>query len=230
MAMSFQRKILVDGDLLRDQDRTQWQNVTVAILTRLWQSSTGHAVISEILASDKIVKIVPWYASDKDATSDPRDLKAAYYPGRPVRGGDGIPIPSKGLGTGTGSDVRLAYTPWRWAPFHRPIILLHEMVHASEEQRGVIFCNAMKNSGFDSVAEFEAIVVENICRSEFGVFIRENHHGFEPIQGDLMVGSWKEMKVRLDSFRARMPHLTQVLSRIDVPFNPLRPGALGAPK
>ena len=230
MSMSYRGKLLVDGDILQDRDRTQWQQQTITALNGLWSSSTGRVVINEILASPKTVKIVPWYDQQKNATAQARNYRAAYYKERPLRAADyGGSNPAWGQGTGTGSDVRLNYTPWRWAAFHRPIILLHEMVHATEQQRGVIFCNAMQKSCFDTVAEFDAIVVENICRSEFRVAIRKNHHSFDPLVGDLMVGSWKEMQVRLDSFRARMPHLTQALAGIDVPFNPLRHGARGAP-
>jgi hypothetical protein len=149
------------------------------MLNRLWGSRTGGIVIKEILASPRVVKIVPWYDTNdrKNAVAVPRNYRAAYYKDRPLRGADdGQTDPGSGTGTGEGSDVRLEYTPWRFTPFHRSILLLHEMVHATEQQRGVLYCNDMQKSGFDTVAEFDAIVVENICRSEFGVFIRRNHH------------------------------------------------------
>jgi hypothetical protein len=82
---------------------------------------------------------------------------------------------------------------------------------------------------FDTVAEFDAIVVENVYRSELGIFIRKDHHDFKRLVGDKMLPTAAEMKARLNSFRARMAHLTEALSYIDVPFNPLRPGARGAP-
>jgi len=232
MPMSFQGKILVDGDLLRDPDRTPWLTQTIAMLNRLWGSRTGGIVIREILASSKVVKIVPYYDTTdiKNAVAVPRDYPAAYHKDSPLRRADDARVIPGWGGTGGGSDVRLEYTPWRFTAFHRPILLLHEMVHATEQQRGVLYCNDMQKSGFDTVAEFDAIVVENICRSEFGVFIRRNHHSYDPLEGELMVGSWEEMKRRLDSFRARMPHMTHALARVDVPFNPLRPGARGAPR
>ena len=202
----------------------------LADLNKLWRSKTGRVVLNQLGSSGNLVKIVPFYSQEKNATAAPRNYRDAYYKDRPLRSAaHGESNPAWGMSTGRGSAVRLNYTPWRWADFHRPVILIHEMEHAAEQQLGVIFMNPVTSACFDTVAEFDAIVVENICRSELGVFIRADHHSFNKLVGDWMLPDIQELRARLDSFRARMPHLTQALAGIDVPFNPLRHGARGAP-
>lgn len=227
MAKTYQSKIVFDSDLLQGGDKTSWEDGVEKSLDTLWSSLTGRAVLNQIIASDKAVKIVPYYGSEQNASAQPRDHNASYYKDRPVRDGSGNLIAGGGAGTGQGSDVRMNYTPWRFSTSLRCIVLIHELAHAAEMQRGVLFGNAMQWH-FDSAAEFDAIVVENIYRSEKSQIIRESHHGVNALPGTRMIPHGGELKARLDSFRARMPGLTAALAGIAVPFNPLRPGAQGS--
>lgn len=81
---------------------------------------------------------------------------------------------------------------------------------------------------FDTVAEFDAICVENIIRSELGLYLRKDHHGNQKLHGVRMLTQEGELKARIESVKARMPHLTHALANVRVPFNPLRPGNPGA--
>ena len=228
MPHTFMGKVQFDADMLTNDDRFQWEQTVGATLNRIWESYTGRNVLEELGLSPKIVKIVPYYDTVKDpinATSQARNERDSYYPERPLRSAvDGSLEPGAGVGTGRGSAVRLNYTPWRFPKALQPVVLLHEMVHSAEQQRGVIFNMTVHSACFDTVAEFDAIVVENIYRSEIGMELAKDHHRQYPMTGNRMLPQEGELGARLDSFRARMPHLTQALAQVRVGFNPLRPG------
>jgi len=230
MPHSFMGKVQFDADLLTNDDRFQWEQSVAATLNKVWESYTGRNLLDVMGQSHKIVKIVPFYKDKVNASAKARSPKDAYYPERPLRRADnGHLYAGSGTGTGRGSDVRLNFTPWRYPRTVAPSKLIHEMTHAAEMQRGVIFMNTVHSACFDTVAEFDAIVVENIYRSEThlsgeNLFIRKDHHGTHPLHGNRMLPQEGELGARLDSFRARMPQLTQALAQVRVAFNPLRPG------
>jgi hypothetical protein len=225
MPHTFMNKVQFDADVLKNEVRFEWEQTVAATLNKLWASSAGRDVVNELGLSPKIVRIMPYYDTNVNATAEPLNDQDAYYPGRPLRRGDnGRLDPGAGFGTGRGSDVRLNYTPWRFSKALQPVVLIHEMVHAAEQQRGVSYLNTVHSACFDTVGEFDAIVVENIYRSEIGMELAKDHHRKYPMSGNRMLPQEGELKARLESFRARMPHLTRALAQIRVNFNPLRPG------
>jgi hypothetical protein len=227
MTHNFKDKVQFDADLLKNQDSFEWEQTVAATLNRLWASYTGRNVLDELGLSPNIVKIVPYYdlRDPMNANSEPRNDQDAYYPGRPLRSArTGHLDPGAGVGTGRGSAVRLNYSPWRFPKTLQPVVLVHEMVHAAEQQRGMVFMNTVHSACFDTVAEFDAIVVENIYRSEIGMELAKDHHRRYPMAGNRMLPQEGELRARLESFRARMPHLTRALAQVQVRFNPLRTG------
>ncbi|BCW87956.1 hypothetical protein sos41_10930 [Alphaproteobacteria bacterium SO-S41] len=227
MSKSYQGRILYTADLLVGSDRSGWDASVKKSLDQMWAAASGRALINDIVAAPKKVKIVPYYSTDINAATIPRSITHGTYKHRPVRGGTGVHNPSWARGTGRGTDVRVEFTPWRYHVNLQAAGLVHEMTHAAQLLRGVVFTNPMKWH-FDTVAEFDAILVENIFRCEIGQSIRRNHHGDTPMQGDRMIPHGGELEARLDSFKARMPGLADSLAQIDIPFNPLRQGARGS--
>jgi hypothetical protein len=251
MAISFHQKILIDADLLKDKDKANWEAVVVQDLNAIWNSGAGRAVLNRILVASRGVKIIPFYSKEVNADATPRNFRDATVSNEPVRSGaDGHSESQWGIGTGRGSAVLVRFTPWRFPTDYYSgvpaqvrrlmtdlgvepgdsndhiVVLLHELVHAEQQQRGQMVSKPLEH-GFDTVAEFDAILVENIFRSEMGRYRRKNHQNFTTLMGDKMLPD-RDLKDRLDGFRQRSPELAGALANIDTPFNPLRKGARGS--
>ncbi len=217
-------KVQYDAGRLKGKTRFEWEQTVAATINKLWASYTGRNMLDELGRSPKIVTIVPEYDGEQNAGASPNKVADSYYPGRPVRDDDGKVMPTAGTGTGRGSDVTLGFTPWRFPELLQPVVLIHELTHSAEQQRGMDYSNTMHSACFDSVSEFDAILVENIYRSEQNMDLRKDHHGVRRLEGNKMLPQPGELKARIDSFKARMPHLAKALAGVNVPFNPLRPG------
>src|SRR5262249_2212673 len=103
-------------------------------------------------------------------------------------------LPGNSVGTGTGSDVLIRYSPdtWKGASADKPgsdgpEILFHEMCHGVRQMNGKMYCSSMAdNPGYDTYEEFFAIVVSNMYRSEKGMnVLRKDHGGFQPLPPEL---------------------------------------------
>ena len=177
-------KVEFEADLLQGDDRTQWEQTVANVLQRAYATYTGRNVIDELGLSSNKVKIVPYYVQNTNATTQARSFKDGYLLGHAMRDPQhGNLVAGNTPGTGAGSAVRLNYSPWRYPKDIQPVKLIHEMVHSAEVQRGVMFCNKASHC-FDTVAEFDAILVENMARSELNLFIRRDHHGSFPLVGN----------------------------------------------
>jgi len=104
--------------------------------------------------------------------------------------------------------------------FH-DITILHEMVHALQMMRGAD-TNKTFPYQFENVSEFDAILVENIYRSETGRYLRGGHIGRPIMMGTTVVTNATDLKNRLDGFRRRNHELAAQLEGIDTPFNPFK--------
>jgi hypothetical protein len=114
---------------------------------------------------------------DDDATTTPEDPIRATWIGTARDDDDQQKLDR--LGTGSNCDIH--FTPGRpheVGPGAKPDeVLLHELVHASRDMRGVRFKGSM-NGDFDNEEEFIAILIDNIYLSEKGqTDIRANHKG-----------------------------------------------------
>jgi len=145
-------------------------------------------------------------------------------------------------GTGTGSDSELAFESAIWhsgavcgalgAGAADDEILMHEMVHAVRQLRGLMHCAPMYGD-YDTQEEFFALVVANIyiaCKTPAPgdtSLLRSNHHGFGPITGSAAgwLDSHRRNRVYLGQMRREMSDFWGNLSRIPVGqcwFNPVR--------
>ncbi|QYE33218.1 MULTISPECIES: hypothetical protein [Sphingosinicellaceae] len=227
MTVTFQRRLIVDASSLKPADRSGWEAAVMYNLGEIARSNTGLCVLHELHCHARFVRVVPYPSTDKNAGALPTSFANAEYPAHPVRYGDGSKAVPAQVSTGLGSDVILQYTPWRFTSRqHHAATLLHELQHASEDVAGKLFANPLGWS-FDTVAEFDAILVENMYRSEKGYPIRRSHRNLtDVLKTDRMVPDAGYVRL-LRSFRDRMPRLVQQLGDVDVPFNPFRKGAAG---
>ena len=227
MPITFQRRLIIDGSSLKENDRRGWEALVLNLLQQLAKSNTGLCVLFDLHVSIHFVRIVPYPKTDKNADATPTDWNSASYPKRQVYFGDGkAKTTAPRNGTGIGSNVIVEYTPWRFAAVHQAPFLLHELEHAAEEAHGKLFPHPLGWS-FDTAAEFDAILVENIYRSEIGLPLRRDHESLtDVLNSELMVPKPEFIRL-LRSFRDRMPALTQQLGDVVASYNPLRKGAKG---
>src|SRR5262249_50774702 len=142
---------------------------------------SGRSVLAEFAGSSYSLVIIPDDPSNKKFTKD----NAAEQPDNPADGtatamplldSNGKPIGGSGMGTGTNATI--FYRPEAWgvfgtastaaAPSNRPDeVLLHEMVHAARDMKGVSYLLPMAK-GYENEEEFLAIVITNVYLSEKG--------------------------------------------------------------
>src|SRR6266853_1127061 len=145
---------------------------------------------------------------------------------------EGSPGQPAAIGTGTGSDTEIRFSPNTFTapgapagPGARPDeILLHEMVHGLRQMKGrAIFEQINGNPGMDNYEEFAAIVVSNVYRSELKIpQLRQDHHGFLPLTGpDTAAASFKTTYQQyLNDMAIEQPQLCRNLRRVPSAFNP----------
>lgn len=229
MPKSFGPRLLIDPDTLTGPLASTWSAVVIGNLHELDSSHTGKALLHFINTGSRPVVICPYLDTKdrKNAFAGADNEPAADYPGRPLRSArDGQILPGGSYGLGTGSSVHVRFTPWRWtAAGNRSVTLLHELVHAAQEISGVIYYNAL-SWYFDTQAEFDAILVENIFRSEKGLVLRRNHWGWKELKGPMVPQATGYARL-VNSFRARTPRLANALAGVPAAFNPFRKGADG---
>jgi hypothetical protein len=103
-------------------------------------------------------------------------------------------------------------------------MLLHELVHSLQHVSGTLTNEPMHGTGFDTVSEFNAIVVTNVYSSERGRVLRSHHHGFTPAQNPGAVQTNPIFATRLNQFRQAQPALAQRLAAIRADWNPFYTG------
>ena len=227
MPITFQRRLIVDGSSLKAKLRPGWEAVVMHNLHQIACTNTGLCVLHELHTSIHWVRIIPYPTADDNADACPTDWARAEYPQHLVRYGDGKKANPKTYSTGLGSDVIVRYTPWHFVDAAtQPSTLLHELVHAAEDVHGKLYCSPM-GWGFDTVAEFDAILVENIYRSERSMMLRRYHTNLtDELTTPLMTPKPAFIRL-LRSFRDRMPALAQQLGEVNTSYNPLRKGETG---
>jgi len=242
VARHFGPNITIDG---RSLPRLQsiWEAGVNDALLAILMYRTGRALIEYIWTAPRRLRIVPYPASDQNADATADDMRASTAAGLPLYS-NGRRTGGFGSGRGTRSTIR--YTPWlfpvellpRWdrvatrnwerrlhrqpvaAGFETDEVLLHELVHAAEHMRGLID-RAPLGHGFDTVAEFYAILVANLLGRERNRPVRESHHGHQNAANPTaLLPDEDEFWRRVETFRARHPRLSAALSAIPVDGNP----------
>jgi hypothetical protein len=145
---------------------------------------------------------------------------------------EGGPTQPPVIGTGTGSDTEIRFSPDTFAAPGAPTgpgakpdeILLHEMVHGLRQMAGrAVFEEVAGNPGMDNYEEFAAIVISNVYRSELGITqLRKDHTGFAPLSGpEATVATFKTTyQSYLLDMGVEQPQLCQNLRRVACVFNP----------
>jgi hypothetical protein len=145
---------------------------------------------------------------------------------------EGGPTQAPVVGTGTGSDTEIRFSPGTFAAPGAPTgpgakpdeILLHEMVHGLRQMAGrAVFEQVAGNPGMDNYEEFAAIVISNVYRSEQGITqLRKDHTGFDPLSGP--EATLATFKTTYQSYLLDMgieqPQLCKNLRRVVCAFNP----------
>jgi hypothetical protein len=178
-----------------------------------------------------------------DAKNSPYDIAAGHNvddTGRKILGADGKPV----KGQGDGSDAKILFSPTTWFHYlhkqkgHKHTsgaqpdeILLHEMIHAARDMRGVAE-NVKLGHLYDTEEEFFAILITNIYASELHRphDLRSDHHGFEPLSKNqdtsaefLPKKDWSDYRYRMVAKLVREePGLSHRLAKVGAKFNPLR--------
>ncbi len=247
MSMDFSHRIHVNGAAAGSLATTYERQVHDNLLS-IMMFRTGREVIRAIDATHRRLVIVPRRQLDQNAVAHPLNWRAATVAGEEVRDGAGQHRAAWGYGTGNGSSCILRFTPWlfpaellpRWdavamrtwqaATGSQPVsaglemdeVLLHEMVHALEQMTGRQSDRRLGN-GFDTVAEFDAILVVNLFIRERNRPARMNHQGFvsAPGQQSIMPNPqqfWDQVR----SFVQRQRDLARNLASVPVTGNPFR--------
>jgi hypothetical protein len=188
------------------------------------RSQTGKALLAEITAaSSKTVTIAPTVDDDPfNADTHAQDTVAATRLGYKERDQDGIPFPGSVLGTGQGSDSTVHYTPVpRGTASSGPgslsdEILLHELVHAGRQVRGIENFETVYN-GAQNEEEYLAIVVTNVYLSEKKQtsFRGPNHKAFDVLpQPERFLEDHRERQL-MEKLRFGQCTLWNALSTID---------------
>jgi hypothetical protein len=145
---------------------------------------------------------------------------------------EGSPTQAPVIGTGTGSDTQIRFSPDTFAAPGAPTgpgakadeILLHEMVHGLRQMVGrAVFEQVTGNPGMQNYEEFAAIVISNVYRSERGITeLRRDHIGFSPLTGPETAAA--TFKTTYQSYLLDMdteqPKLCQNLRKVVCVFNP----------
>lgn len=232
MSKSFGARLFIDPDVLTSTRADHWSASVIRYLYELNATHSGRCVLNFINSGSRSVVIWPYldYSKKdyKNAFAAPDDSRKAGYAGRPMRRADNGELPKVlcGLSTGAGTSVHVRFTPWRWTlDGNRAATLLHELVHAAQQAYGVLYLNKL-DYAFETQAEFDAILVENIYRSEKHLMIRRNHHGWDELKGPMVPLAAGYVRL-VNSFRARTPRLARSLAAVDTKWNALRKGATG---
>jgi hypothetical protein len=139
---------------------------------------------------------------------------------------------------GRGAGGRIVYYPWEWHQIGggrpgaaRDEILLHELVHAYMQQRGLSSIRnlhrlryARRLRRFDLVDDFFAVMITNVYSSECGRQVRRDHHGFQSLNRNAMsIISDPRFAPLFNALAKGDPDLVKELRKIDTAFNPWHP-------
>jgi hypothetical protein len=240
--------IVIDGSSFHDWPRvTKYETAVHQELLCVLGFDVGRAVINEVWSKPGGLRIHPWRnRHEVNAEASALNPPAATLPHQRVRSGvDGHVLPGWPRGTGRGSDVSLAYSPWNWG--HDAYmwdatarnnfaeltgffpanpgqeageVLLHELVHALRAMSGRENSLPMGRA-FDTQEEFYAILVTNIYTSERGAArsLRGDHGMFAAANPQ----EWRtdpEFQALIRSLATSQPSLVHRLARVKAAFNP----------
>ena len=240
------RGLARDVESYRDLKKVH-EHWTVKELDLIAHRATGRAVLGEIAAtSPRVVTILPFVEIADygiNATTNGTNASAATATGMPIITSTtrrGRPNYKNGSGSGAGSDSVIDYSATMWTEygparlsgtrgpgFEPDEVLIHELVHAAREMRGVEYLLPV-TGGYDTQEEFLGVVVTNIYLSEKGQTVFARNHGTGVLkhpEAFLDARIHPSPRVLLERFRLAQPAFWDALVRIGpaaARFNPVR--------
>lgn len=213
------------ADMLHHHQRT-----VLAQLDFIHATSSGRALFAELSAAPHEVLIYPFdfnpSAFWKKSNPNSRTIAdtTAEHPRHSLR--HGLSVCGKSgcfVALGDGGRAQIFYTTSRaTGADSADEVLLHELVHAGRQMRGVFNKFAM-TGGYKNQEEFVAELVENIYRSEKGRPPIE--YGGAPLTNPgafLDSGISPPPRTVIAGLRSDEPGLFAALAQIKTPFNPVR--------
>ena len=213
------------ADMLHHHQRT-----VLAQLDLMQATASGRALFAELTAAPHEVLIYPfdfnpsafWKKSDPNSRTIAHTM--AEHPLDSLR--HGLSVCGKAgcfVASGDGGRAQIFYTTSRaTGADSADEVLLHELVHAGRQMRGVFHKFAM-TGGYKNQEEFVAELVENIYRSEkgrrptlYGGALMTNPGAF------LDSGISPPPRTVIAGLRSDEPVLFAALAQIETPFNPVR--------
>src|SRR5262245_9519538 len=183
-------------------DCVRWEKEVLGVLEDLYLNSKLSRLLFDALQQagynpksgkhDRRLVIKPYTEADEKnkgvcgAYASPEDWRKSFTSERV----DGT---SKDKGDGTGSSTTIHFDKARWVNGGKcggyasqpggaaDEVLLHEMLHGLRHMAGQQDMSAI-GGGYNTIEEFYAILLTNICMSERGrTLLRKNHSGVEPL-------------------------------------------------
>lgn len=221
-------------------NKAGYENSLVKRLDDLKKFVTPAIVLGQIDRAKHSVTFVPetWNKPFDGSSTPVHDIAAATYKGEVARNGDGDPVEPAKKGSGQGDDVEIKLTPENFVPINlgkaRPGFtpdetIIHELVHAMFQIDGKLM-SVPVSRGFKTEAEFNAVVVADIYRSEKGFSDLLGSHDDDVVidAADDFLGS-KDIIPRprylLDRFKTAEPGVFRDIAAIPdskAAFNPIR--------
>ena len=242
--------VTIDGSSLKSYGQINAYELAVLTdLNHIYNSQTGRVLFNDFRGTGRSIKIVPEEKNGTNANArgvsakDSLPLGEKYPDGcswlESLSGKRGCSSPT--IGSGRGSNAVIEFSPLKYNdkyPGFRPDeILIHEMVHAIRDARGInggnkeLLAGSIFRGGkiYDNEDEFIAILITNIYSSEQKrPSLRMDHNGF----GDLDTDTDETFLPHRDEsdYRYRLLHklvaqdtvLALELQKIPSKFNPIR--------
>jgi len=224
-----------------DWSQTNYENAVVQVLSNIYRSQVGKALIDHLARQDRLVMIMPCTTGDPRTTA--MDIHAAFPAGvrerlctsTGYRHVGARRLLARYTGTGRGSPAAILFTPGAYvgktsAGERQDEVLLHELVHAIRITTGTQTCRPWGHQ-MHSVDEVIAITLTNLYSSTLNPPrpLRKDHTGYSAVQGS--PEDWIDhMKPALQEFARRNQLLVYHLQRASLQsgFQPFRGSILGS--